>query len=70
MKALKKLKVNTVAAAIETDTGRPLPGLRESLAEAKAGLVGRVHTPQQILARRPEASAPISVGSSPEPRPR
>ena len=52
MKALKKLNVNKVAAAIEADAGQPLPGLRESLAEAKAGLAGRVHTPEQIVERR------------------
>jgi hypothetical protein len=29
MKALKKLNVNKVAAAIEADAGQALPGLRE-----------------------------------------
>lgn len=52
MKTLKKLNVEKVAAAIETDARRALPGLRESLAEAKAGVAGRVHTPGQIAARR------------------
>ena len=52
MKALKKLSVEKVAAAIEADAGQSLPELREALAEAKAGLAGRVHTPDQVLARR------------------
>lgn len=52
MKTPKNLSVDKVAAAIEADAGQPLPGLRESLAEAKAGLAGRVHTPEQIAARR------------------
>jgi len=52
MKTLKKLNVAKVAAAIEADAGRALSGLRESLAEAKAGRLGRVHTPEQVAARR------------------
>jgi uncharacterized protein (DUF4415 family) len=52
MKALKKLSVEKIAVAIEADAGQPLPGLRDALAEAKAGLVGRVHTPEQVVARR------------------
>jgi uncharacterized protein (DUF4415 family) len=52
VKALKKLNVNKVAAAIEVDAGQALPGLRESLAEAKAGRAGRVHTQEQTVARR------------------
>lgn len=60
MRALKTLNVNKVAAAIEADAGEALPGLRESLAEAKAGLAGRAHTPEQIVnvavVARPAAS--------------
>lgn len=52
MKALKKLNVEKVAVAIEADAGQPLPGLRDALAEAKAGRAGRVHTPEQVVARR------------------
>ncbi|TFL15130.1 hypothetical protein CSC67_05845 [Pusillimonas caeni] len=37
---------------MEADAGEALPGLRESLAEAKAGNFVQVHTPQQIAARR------------------
>ena len=52
MKTLKKLDVDKLALAIEADAGEALPGLRESLAEAKAGNFAQVHTPQQIAARR------------------
>ena len=52
MKTLKKLNVQKVAAAIEADAGQALPGLRESLAQAKAGQFARVHTSEQIAARR------------------
>ena len=36
MKTPKNLSVDKVAAAIEADAGQPLPGLRQSLAEAGA----------------------------------
>jgi uncharacterized protein (DUF4415 family) len=52
MTTLKKLSVEKVAAAIEADAGQVLPGLREALADAKAGQAGRVHTPEQVMARR------------------
>lgn len=52
MKTLKRLNVEKIAQAIETDAGEPLDGLRESLAEAKAGAFAAVHTPEQIAARR------------------
>ena len=52
MKTLKKMDVKKVARAIEDDAGQALPGLRESLAQAKAGKFSRVHTPEQIVARR------------------
>lgn len=61
MKTLKTLNVAKVAAAIEADAGQPLPGLRESLAQAKAGRFAAVHTPEQIAARgrgRPKLDAP------------
>lgn len=52
MKTLKTLDVDKVAAAIEADAGQMLPGLRDALAEAKAGVTGRVHAPEDIAARR------------------
>ena len=42
MKKLKDLNVEKIARAIEADAGEPLEGLRESLAEAKAGLFAAV----------------------------
>ncbi len=52
MKKLKDLNVEKIARAIEADAGEPLEGLRQSLAEAKAGVFAAVHTPEQIKARR------------------
>jgi uncharacterized protein (DUF4415 family) len=52
VKTLNKMDVNKVARAIENDAGHALPGLRESLTQAKAGSFSRVHTSEQIVARR------------------
>jgi len=55
MKSLEKMKglnLEKVAKAIEADAGESLPGLREALAEARAGKVAAVHTPEQIVARK------------------
>lgn len=52
MKKLKSINVEAVAGAIEADAGQALPGLRESLAEAKAGKFAAVHAPEVIEARR------------------
>ncbi len=49
---IKRIDIDKVAKAIEADAGEALPDLRQSLAEAKAGLHARVHTPEQIAARR------------------
>ena len=51
MMNLKNLNLDKVAAAIEADAGQALPGLRESLAEAKAGAVGRVTTAEDVAKR-------------------
>ncbi|WP_254924379.1 BrnA antitoxin family protein [Bordetella genomosp. 4] len=57
MKTLKKLDMDKVAKAIEADAGQALPGLRDSLAEAKAGKFAEVHTPEKIKRRgRPAGS--------------
>lgn len=45
------METNKVARAIEDDAGRALPGLLESLAQAKAGRFSRVHTSEQIVKR-------------------
>ncbi|TDP85727.1 uncharacterized protein (DUF4415 family) [Aquabacterium commune] len=52
LKKLKAMDVSKIAAAIEADAGQALPGLRESLAEAKSGAALQVHTPAEIVARR------------------
>ncbi|KAB2906635.1 MAG: BrnA antitoxin family protein [Burkholderiaceae bacterium] len=52
LKELQGLDAAKVAKAIEADAGEALPGLREALAEAKAGQIGVVHTPAQIAARK------------------
>lgn len=55
MKSLEKMKglnLEKVAKAIEADAGQSVPGLREALAEAKAGKVAAVHTPEQLAARK------------------
>ena len=49
---IKRIDIEKVARAIEADAGETLPDLRQSLAEAKAGLYARVHTPEQITTRR------------------
>lgn len=51
-KKMKGLNLEKVAKAIEADAGESLPGLREALAEARAGKVAAVHTPEQIVARK------------------
>lgn len=47
----KKIDIERVAAAIEADRGEALPDLRQALAEANAGIAGRVTTPEQLLVR-------------------
>ena len=49
---LHKIDVEQVAKAIEQDAGVALPGLRDSLAQAKRGDFAAIHTPEQIAARR------------------
>ncbi|MDO4769480.1 MAG: BrnA antitoxin family protein [Brachymonas sp.] len=52
MKTLKSMNIEKVSKAIEADAGHPLPGLRESLAQAKAGVFAREHTVEQLMARK------------------
>jgi len=55
IKSYKDLQVadlDKMALAAEADAGQALPGLRESLAEARAGVFAEVHTPEQIAARK------------------
>lgn len=55
---LQGLDVETVAQAVEADAGRALPGLRESLAEAQAGLFATVHAAEQPALRKGGRSTP------------
>ncbi len=48
---LKDIDVEAVARAIEADAGEPVPGIREALAQAKAGEFARITTPEQMLLR-------------------
>lgn len=54
-KTLKELQqsldADKVARAIEADAGQAIPGLRESIADLKAGRFAAVHTPESIAAR-------------------
>jgi putative transcriptional regulator len=46
---IKEMDIDAVARAIEADAGEPIADLRQALKEAKAGMAGRVTTPEQIL---------------------
>lgn len=48
---LEAMDIETIAKAIEADAGRALPGLRASLQQTREGKFGRIHKPEQILAR-------------------
>jgi hypothetical protein len=54
---LKKMDLAKAARAIETDAGQALPGLRESLADAKEGKFAQAHTPE------PQAKPSAAKGS-------
>lgn len=60
MDDLENIDIEQAARAIEADAGRPLPGLRQSLAEAKNNVAARVTTPEQMLVR----SARVKTGLS------
>ncbi|KTT31143.1 helix-turn-helix domain-containing protein [Pseudomonas rhizoryzae] len=49
---MRDIDLENVAQAIEADAGEALPDIRQALQEAKAGLVGRVTTAEQILVRQ------------------
>ena len=75
MTTLKTLDIDKVAAAIEADAGQPLPGLRESLAEAQAGVYACVTSREEIARRtrgRPVGSvqaatkAPVKLRLDPD----
>ena len=49
---IKEMDIDAVSKAIEVDAGEILPDLGQALKEAKAGMPGRVTTPEQILVRQ------------------
>lgn len=53
------MDIEKIAQAIEADAGEELPELRQALAEAEAGL-GRITTPEQILARAARKATGLS----------
>ncbi|MDR6767743.1 uncharacterized protein (DUF4415 family) [Acidovorax delafieldii] len=66
LKDFQGLDADKVARAIEADAGQAIPGLRESLAELKAGKVGAVHTPEAIAARAKGGRPKGSVKENPK----
>ncbi|MEQ1558106.1 MAG: hypothetical protein ABL933_04090 [Methyloglobulus sp.] len=60
------MDIDKTAAAIEADAGMELPGLRQSLSDAKDIMAGlyvkqaRGHTPEQILTRAARAKTGFS----------
>lgn len=65
LKDLQGLDAEKLTRAIEADAGQTIPGLGESIAEAKAGKFGAVHTPASIAARskggRPKGSVKVNA---------
>lgn len=53
------MDIEKTAQAIEADAGMSLPDLRQSLADAQES-IGRVTTPEQILARAARAKTGLS----------
>ena len=49
---IQGMNIDAVVRAIEDDAGAALPDLAQALTEAKAGLVGRTTTPEQLLVRQ------------------
>ena len=56
LKDLQGLDIEAVAKAVEAHEGHAIPGLRQSLAELKAGKFAAIHTPEQLAQRK--ASSP------------
>lgn len=65
MDALKTLDIDKVAAAIEADAGQALPGLRESLSEARDA---SAHSPASNVALPPAAAVFTVTVCSPQNR--
>ena len=56
----RNFDIQTVARAIEADAGEALPDIRTALAEGKAGNIGRIITPEQLLLRRARAKTGLT----------
>lgn len=50
--AIRNIDIEKIAKTVELDAGQALPGLRESLAQAKRGEFAAVHTPEMIIRYR------------------
>ena len=50
------MNIDHIVQAIEDDAGEPIEGLRESLAEMKAGKIARQYTPDQLLLQKARQS--------------
>ena len=60
---LREIDVEAAVRAAEADAGHPLPGLRESLEQARRGEFAAIHTPQEIAARRSRGRPKGSVAA-------
>lgn len=72
LKDLEALDIEKELAAIEADAGHPIPGLRQSLEQLKAGEFAAVHTPEQIagykkLGRPPKANPKVLINIRVDP---
>jgi hypothetical protein len=63
---IRNIDIEKVAKAVELDTEQTLPGLRESLAQAKRGEFAAVHTPEMIAEYRATGAA-LRAASSKRP---
>jgi putative transcriptional regulator len=59
-KTWEDMDIETVARAVEADAGQAVPGIREALADARAGRFARVTTPEQILLREARKKTGLS----------
>jgi uncharacterized protein (DUF4415 family) len=66
LKDFQGLDADKVARAIEADAGQAIPGLRESLAETKAGKFAAVHSPESISERSKGGRPKGSVKENPK----
>lgn len=65
---IDRIGIEKMAKAVEADAGHSLPGLRESLAEAKAIASGMRHSSQRGLAPpTPAEDAAIEAGIALDP---